>query len=98
MSRRVWTVLAVVALAVVTAGAAAPAYAAGGAAAVVAQAPTGGSTGVAEEAPSSISTGDQVRAFAVLGVCVVAIGLPVLLVVLKNRRRQRALRPDLGSP
>jgi len=93
-------VLVALALAVVAGGAAAPAYAGGGLPGrTVAQAPPGGSSVVAEEAPSSISTSDQVRAFVVLGVCVVAIGLPVLLVVLRSRRRQReALPPNPAGP
>ncbi|HEX3394438.1 MAG TPA: hypothetical protein VHS52_07905 [Acidimicrobiales bacterium] len=45
---------------------------------------------VAEEAPSSISGSDQLRAALVLGACLLAMGVLVLLAVRQGRRRQRA--------
>ncbi len=42
---------------------------------------------VTEEAPSSISTSDQVRAFLVLGACLLAIALLAALAIRQARRR-----------
>ena len=81
-------VLMVVGLAGIAPAASAAEVAAAGGPGLVAQVPGGSTAVTAEEAPSSIGTGDQVRAFVVLGVCVVAIIGPAAFMMVRARRRR----------